>query len=100
MSATADFLREGARDYIDALAAIEKFEEEVRGVCKDVYKKSQSELTSRMGLEYTDCADHDYKDLANRYAELGIRQDTQSGRESFYIYVMWDGATEVPPEMS
>jgi hypothetical protein len=68
----ADFLSEGSKSYLDALAAIEAFEGQVRGVCKDVYEKYKQQLVSKMGIKDTACEDHDNKNPANRYAELGV----------------------------
>jgi len=96
----ADFLTEGAKSYVDALAAIEAFEQQVRGVCEDVYKKYRLPLVSKIGLKDEDCGDHDNKQPANRNVELGVLQNSPSGREVFYIYIMWDGAKDGAPELS
>jgi hypothetical protein len=100
MTTTADFLNEGAKSYIDALAAVEAFEGKVRRVCKDAYEKYKPELVSKMGLKDAVCKDHDNTDPANGSAELGVLQSTKSGREWFYVYLKWDGAKDGSPEIS
>jgi hypothetical protein len=100
MTTPADFLNEGAKSYIDALTAVEAFEGKVRRVCKEAYEKYKPELVSKMGLKDAVCKDHNNKDPANGCAELGILQSAKSGREWFYVYVMWDGTKEGAPEIS
>jgi hypothetical protein len=100
MTTTAGFLIEGAKSYIDALVAITAFESAVRAVCKDVYDKYKPQLVSRIGLEDAQCEDHENKQPENRLAELGVRQDSPSGRESFYVYLKWDGTKDGAPEIS
>src|SRR5258708_3641466 len=101
MNTTGEFLNEGAKSYLDALAAIVGFEEKVRSICKEVYKKYRSQLVSTMGLEDAQCREDDLtKEPENRFAELGVCQDSASGRETLYIYLMWDGAKNGAPEIS
>lgn len=95
MTKGADFLSEGAKSYIDALAAVDAFEKNVQSVCREVYEKYKTQLASTMGLENDACEDHEYKDPANRFAEIGVLQSSPSERESLYIYVMWDGAPDI-----
>lgn len=100
MTTTVDFLSEGAKSYIDALAAIEAFEGKVRGICKDAYDKYKRQLVSKLGLKDTHCKDHDNNSPADRYAELGVMQSTESGHEWLYVYVRWDDAKDGAPKMS
>ncbi|MGO9011010.1 MAG: hypothetical protein ACLQPN_12985 [Bryobacteraceae bacterium] len=101
MTPPAVFLNEGAKSYVDALAAIEAFEEKVRSVCRDIYEKYRPQLVSKVGLEDEDCEDYDGEfDRANRYAELGVFQESPSRRETFYVYLRWDGTEDVAPEIS
>lgn len=100
MTKTAEFLREGAKSYIDALAAIEAFEKEVCAVCRGVYEKYKPQLVSKMGLKDAGCEHYDNKEPADRFAELGVWQSTKSGRAWFYVYIRWDGAKNGPPEIS
>lgn len=89
MSTTAGFLNKAAKDYFDALTAIEAFEKAVRDVCKDVYDKYKTQLVSKMGLQEADFDDYDDKDPANGYADLGVKKPAQNGRK-FYLYFRWD----------
>ena len=100
MTTTADFLSEGAKSYIDALAAIEAFEGKVRGICREAYDKYKPQLVSKLGLKDTHCNDHDNNSPADRYAELGVWQSTESGHERLYVYVRWDDAKDGAPQMS
>ena len=101
MTITSDFLSEGAKHYVDALAAVDAFEKVVHGVCRDVYKKYQTELARKIGLKDAECEVHDEnKDPANRYAELGVWQSSKSRREWFYVYVKWEDTKDGAPEIS
>lgn len=84
MTPPAVFLNEGAKSYVDALAAIEAFEEKVRSVCRDVYEKYRPQLVSKVGLEDEDCEDYDGEfDRANRYAESGFFRSLRAGVKRF-----------------
>ncbi|MGO9228293.1 MAG: hypothetical protein ACLQKA_03645 [Bryobacteraceae bacterium] len=101
MTTKEAFLSEGAKSYIDALAAIEAFQRAACAACKVVCDKYRPELASKMGLADADCEDHDKNiDPANRYAELGVWQKSPSGREWLYVYLMWDDAKNGEPEIS
>ena len=100
MTTTAGFLIEGAKSYIDACSAIEAFEKVVCGVCKDVYDKYKPQLVANMGLEDEECVDHVNKKPEDRFAELGVCQDSPSRRETLYIFLLWDGVNDSAPEIS
>jgi hypothetical protein len=101
VATTADFLSEGAKSYIDALAAIEAFEKMACSKCRGVYEKYKPQLVGRMGIKDASCEDHDdNKDPANGFAELGVRQATKSGREDLFVYLQWEVAEDGAPEIS
>ena len=101
MTTTESFLIDGAESYIDALAAIKAFEKAVLDVCRKVYNKNQPQLVSTIGLQDTPCEDHyDNHEPENRYAELGVWQNSPSDRETLYVYLRWDVDKDGAPEIS
>jgi hypothetical protein len=89
------FLREGASSYIEALAAIKAFEKAVCVACRDVYDKYKPQLLSQVGLKDGPCEDYtDNREPENRFAELGVRQDSPSGRETLDIFLMWEDSKD------
>ena len=100
MTTTTSFLVEGAKSYIDALAAIKAFKRAVCDACKDVYNKHKPQLVSKMGLQETPCEDHDRIEPENRYAELGVWQNSPNGRETLYVYLSWGDDKDGAPEIS
>ena len=101
MTTTESFLIDGAESYIDALAAIKAFEKAVCDVCEDVYNKYKPQLVSEMGLQGTPCEDHvENSEPENRYAELGVWQNSPNRRETLYVYLRWDGDKDGAPEIS
>ena len=85
------FLNEGSKSYIDALAAVKAFEKAVCGACKGVYDKYKPQLVNTIGVKDAHCDDYAINtEPENRFAELGVRQDSPSKRETLDIYLMWD----------
>jgi len=103
VSTRVDILDEGANSYLDALAAIEAYQKEVRNVCRHAYDKRKPDLVSKIGLENASCVDFTYPEpgeMEKPYAELGVRQNSPSARETLYVYLMWDGDAGGAPEIS
>jgi hypothetical protein len=91
MIVSTDFLDDGSKSYLDALAAIKAFETAVRGICGAVCDKHKPQLVGKIGLEDAEWHDHDNPAPEDRFAELGVYQNSPSGRETLYVYVRWDG---------
>jgi hypothetical protein len=53
-----------------------------------------------MGLINGQCEDFKNLEPENRFAELGVRQDSPSRRETLEIYLMWDEAEDGMPRVS
>jgi hypothetical protein len=87
MTATAVFLNEGANSYIDALTAIKAFENAVCQICGEVYDRHKPQRVSKVGLKDAHWRDHNNIQPAHRFAELGVCQDSPSGRETIYVYL-------------
>jgi hypothetical protein len=52
-----------------------------------------------MGLKDDHCSIYENTDAENRSAELGILQNSPSGREALYVYVMWDATKADSPDI-
>jgi hypothetical protein len=89
-----------ATTYIDALTAIKAFENAVCHICGEVYDKYKPHLVRKIGLEDAHWRNHENIDLAHRVAELGVCQDSPSGRETLYVYLRWDGSKDGVPDIS
>jgi hypothetical protein len=99
----SELFLKGAATYLDALAALEAFQQEVEAMCTKVYSRHKDRILSAMGLNgdggferYVD------GDPAERWATLGIRRGTQkSGLNGpcFHLYVYFgeseDGTKEI-----
>lgn len=96
------FLR-GAPSYLDALAALEAFDQEVEAMCNRAYSRHKDKLLPAMGLSdvgewerYTD------GDPAERWAVAGIYRGTQKAGVNgpcFYIYLRFGDSEDDAGEM-
>jgi hypothetical protein len=90
------FLR-GAPSYVDALVALEAFEQEVQAMCKKAYSRHKDRLLPAMGLsDGGDCELYKDGEPAERWAAVGVRRGIQrSGLNGpcFYVY-LWFGSSE------
>jgi hypothetical protein len=101
VSTTSSFLVEGANSYFDALGAIKDYERTVCKVCRSVYEKHKLDLVKKIGLRDAPCEDHDSnRNPEKGFVEIGVRQDSVSGRDALYVYLKWDGSKSAAPEIS
>ena len=100
MTASKGFLVEGAKSYFDALGAIEAYERAVCNVCKSVYDKHKQQLVNKIGLIDAPCEDHENKQSEDGFVEVGVCQDSESGRNTLYMYLRWDATKDVVPEIT
>src|SRR5690349_3922499 len=91
MTTSEAFLNAGAKSYIDALAAIEAFQNRVCRVCKRVYDDNQTQLVRVMGFDRLPCENYKYPEPEERFAELGVKKRTPEGH-TFYLYLHWNEA--------
>ena len=84
--------------YLNALAAIEAFEQEVEDLCRGVYQRQEKRCLSQMGLDAKECERHKLPSPEDREAEIGVLRPAQQGGYSFYIYLWWRESATGSPE--
>lgn len=94
-----DLLALGSKSYLNALAAIEAFEQEVEDLCRGVYQRQEKRLLSQMGLDANECERHTLPSPEDREAEIGVLRPAQKGGYSFYIYLWWRESATGSPEV-
>lgn len=94
-----DLLSQGTKSYLDALAAIEAFRQEVETICRSAYRRHETELLKGMGLEAEECERWEKNEPEERWAELGIYRSAQEGANRFYIYLSWGEVEDGTPRV-
>jgi hypothetical protein len=80
----------GAESYLNALVAMDVFEQEVQDLCLDVCKHHESNLALQMGLDASDWDYYSDNSPEERWADLGVLRPAQAyGDCSFYLYLQW-----------
>jgi hypothetical protein len=101
MTANLKFLTDGAATYLDALAAIQAYQQTARHICQSVYKKRQPDLMKVGFVDDGPCEDYTYPEpgdeLEGPEAELGVCQKSRNGEGGFYVYLRWDGTEAEAP---
>jgi hypothetical protein len=92
-------LRQGADSYLDALAALQAFRQEVETVCRRAYETHEPDLLKWMGLGKSECELWDDPYPEDRYAELGIRKLAGKGTSGLYVYLAWKEGDSGAPEV-
>jgi len=96
------FLR-GAGSYLDALAALEAFDQVVEDMCRKAYCCHKERLLATTGLDDSGTWErHSNSDPAERLAEVGIcRGTTKRGVNGpcLYIYLLFDEGEDDAGEM-
>jgi len=94
-----DLLLRGTGSYLNALAAIEAFRQEVETTCRGAYLRHEAELLKAMGLDAEECERWEDSDPEEWSAELGICRPAQKGANYFYIYLSWSEAEDETPRV-
>jgi hypothetical protein len=92
-----DLLLRGTGSYLNALAAIEAFRQEVETTCRGAYLRHEAELLKAMGLDAEECERWEDSYPEEWSAELGICRSAQKGANCFYIYLSWSEARDGTP---
>ena len=94
-----DLLTLGSCSYLNALAAIEAFDQEVEDLCSGVYQRHEKRLLSQMGLDANECARHTLPSPQDGEAEIGVCRPAPKGGLKFYIYLWWRESPTGSPEI-
>lgn len=89
----------GSKSYLNALAAVEAFEQEVEDLCAGAYRRHEERLLSQMGLDAHECERHSLPSPEDREAEIGACRPAQKGGCRFYVYLWWRDSEARSPEV-
>jgi hypothetical protein len=93
-------LAKGASSYVDALTAMDAFEQEVERICRAEYERHESALKAAMGIsDSVKCGSYrNARRLADREAGCGVRRPAEP-YYYFYVYLHWTEPTPEQPEV-